>query len=139
MVEEVKVICRVCGRTANAKEFVLDASFGMMACPMCVRDKKNKYKVDKEKKKKEEEEEIKKQEEQIVVKHEDIEVEQAYREKQEQLQREREKALKVKRLDENKVQYTCQKCKYEFVYKLDRRSPNNCPYCGKSVDKFIVE
>ena len=42
MIEPIKVKCRVCGRAANANEFILDPVYKIMACPMCVRDRKNK-------------------------------------------------------------------------------------------------
>ena len=39
MAEEVKAICKVCGKSANATEFVLDSFFKKMVCPLCVRDR----------------------------------------------------------------------------------------------------
>ncbi len=47
MIEPIKVKCKVCGRAANATEFTLDPVYKMMACPMCVRDRRNKETVKK--------------------------------------------------------------------------------------------
>jgi len=110
-----------------------------MACPMCIRDKGNKDKLEKEQQKRQEDDQKKREENEVIVTKGDPEVESAYREKQQEIEKEREKALKVKKLDENKVKYTCQKCHYEFIYKLDKNSPSNCPYCGEKVQSFVVE
>ncbi|MBT4540959.1 hypothetical protein HOC35_05590 [Candidatus Woesearchaeota archaeon] len=139
MTEEVKATCRVCGRAANATEFVLDPYFKKMACPMCIRDRNTKVKLEKDKVQAEESAEAIRNEEDLIIIEEDKEVEQAYEEKQEQVKEEMENAVKAQKLDNSRVKYICQKCKYEFVYNFDKGTPNNCPYCSEKVQNFVAE
>ncbi|MBU1201013.1 MAG: hypothetical protein KKA51_00800 [Nanoarchaeota archaeon] len=42
----------------------------------------------------------------------------------------------VQEIDEERVKYTCLKCKYVFVYNMFKEYPKTCPYCKTPVSKF---
>ncbi|MBT4824142.1 hypothetical protein HN695_04840 [Candidatus Woesearchaeota archaeon] len=156
MVEEVKVTCKICGSSVEASQFVLDHHYKMMACPMCIRDRKSKQKKNVEKQ----------TEEQLVVadanneenievlrsdaslgeigvtnspttNEEDVDIEKEYRKKLIEREKEKEKAVRAVRLDDEKVKYKCPKCKYEFVYNTVKQAPARCPYCSDDVKEFV--
>jgi len=58
---------------------------------------------------------------------EDSEIERAYKQKQAALP-------DVEKIDNERVKYTCKKCKYKFVFNYLKRVPGRCPYCGANIE-----
>jgi DNA-directed RNA polymerase subunit RPC12/RpoP len=113
----VKITCKRCGRPANSDEFILDHIYGQLVCPACIKDRKTKRPVQEQAK------EMPKPQKPKGWDNED-----------EALERISIKpASETQRIDDQKIHYACTKCKYKFVYHVDKKYPNTCPYCGSMV------
>lgn len=129
MVMDIKITCRRCGRQSEASKFVIDSVYKMAVCPQCVQERKSSV--------------FKKPENAKPAPaatpepakpagwdEEDRELEMMAKHKPE--------ASKVVRIDEDRVKYTCSKCQYKFTYNTTSRTPANCPYCGRAVDRMSL-
>jgi len=126
---DIKVKCRKCGRQAKPEEFILDPFYGMMVCPLCVKERKNKDRIHREietMKNEKKEEDVKRP---ADYDSDDIYLEKAYKTKM-------MNTVKVDRVGEDKVRYTCPKCSYTFEYNTARNIPGRCPYCSAEIKKF---
>jgi len=131
MMTPVKVKCKRCGREFKSDEFVLDPVYKMMVCRDCVKERRSQeFAANKTKQR----EEAKAKMEAQVKKErpagwdaEDAEIERAFKAKQ-------SSAPKLEKIDNERVKYTCKKCKYEFVLNVLKRVPGRCPYCGASIE-----
>ncbi len=127
----VKAKCKKCGREFKSDEFTLDPVYKMMVCRECVKERHaQEFSATKTKQREEH-----KVEEAAKVKREkpagwdaeDAEIERAYKNKQ-------ASAPVIQRIDNERIKYTCKKCKYEFVFNTMNRVPGKCPYCGASIE-----
>jgi len=130
MMNPVKVKCKRCGREAKSDEFVLDPVYKMMVCRDCVKERRATEFTAKKTQQREEakmvmEAQIKK-EKPAGWDAEDAEIERAYKQKQ-------ASAPRLEKIDDQRVKYTCKKCKYEFVFNILTRVPGRCPYCGAEI------
>ncbi|MEM4259966.1 MAG: hypothetical protein QXG00_01915 [Candidatus Woesearchaeota archaeon] len=127
-VSTIKSKCRRCGKEAPSDSFILDPVYGMMVCQNCVNERRSKsFSV-----KKTGNVEDVKSDESPKPKGWDADdelLEKSYRQKIESY-------VKVQKIDSEKVKYTCPKCKYQFVYNLDKNLPSKCPYCNMAIQKF---
>ena len=123
--KEVSATCRKCGRTAPASSFILDVEYKMMICPQCLKERRTKEQVYKELK---EEKETETQEPQKPVgwDKEDEYLERAFKQKEKQNKH-------YQRVGDGKINYSCLKCKYKFIYDEDNKHPRTCPYCGTEI------
>jgi DNA-directed RNA polymerase subunit RPC12/RpoP len=126
----IKVKCKKCGRDAKSDEFILDPIYKLMVCKDCVKERKmNEYTA----KKNAMQAEMKAKQEEVKKQHpagwdsDDLEIERRYKEKQ-------VTQATVERINDEKVKYTCKKCKYEFIYNTLKNQPARCPYCGTAVN-----
>lgn len=131
MMIPVKVKCKKCGREFKSDEFVLDPVYKMMVCRECVKERRSKEFAAKKNQQREEtkiamETQIKK-EKPAGWDSEDAEIERAYKAKRAALP-------DVEKIDDQRVKYTCKKCKYEFVFNVLTRVPSRCPYCGAGIE-----
>ena len=143
MSDDIKVICKRCGRPAKASEYVLDPDYKMMVCSAC-----SKERLSMGSKKKQEafvhsaNETAKPKETPAVQKNRPA----GWDEEDERLEKmSKSKAsaassgdgapqMRVERVDENNVKVTCPKCDYKFTYNLIRMGPNTCPYCSAKLN-----
>ena len=125
---DIKVKCRNCGRQARPEEFILDPYFKMMVCPLCVKERKNRLRVQKEMQQRKEE---KKEEKKLPPGYdkEDMYLEKAYAAKMKD-------TVKVDKIGADKVKYTCPKCNYTFEYDMIRKIPGRCPYCSSDIKRL---
>jgi Zn finger protein HypA/HybF involved in hydrogenase expression len=129
MIMPVKVKCRKCGRDTKSDEFILDPVYKMMVCRECVKERKlveaaeKKTAVQAERTKQREAE---KKQMPAGWDYEDAEIERAYSQKI------GNKPV-IERIDDDRVKYTCKKCKYAFTYFISQHRPARCPYCATSV------
>lgn len=137
--QDIKVKCKVCGRSASAAEFVLDPVFKTMACPMCVRDRKAKdfsrQNQPHGQATPQTSQSAPAQKIQPAASHmdsEDAELERAYQKKQEMI-RQVKAASQFEKIDDDKIKMKCLKCGYGFVFNIAKRTPGNCPYCGEKI------
>ena len=128
---EIKVTCKKCGKQVRSEDFVLDHFYKMVVCKNCVKDRQARESVHRELAKQKEEK--KNQEKTEDPKpagwdKEDEYLNRAYKMKLQSMP-------EVEKVDDKRVKYTCQKCKYKFTYDRERMVPPNCPYCGLAVQK----
>lgn len=130
MMTPVKVKCKRCGREFKSDEFVLDPVYKMMVCRDCVKERRASEFTAKKNQQREESkmamEAQVKREKPAGWDSEDAEIERAFKAKQ-------SSAPKVERIDNERVKYTCKKCKYEFVFNVLKRVPGRCPYCSAEI------
>jgi DNA-directed RNA polymerase subunit RPC12/RpoP len=130
MMNAVKVKCKRCGREFKSDEFVLDPVYKMMVCRECVKERKSQeFAAAKTKQREESKAQMEvqiKREKPAGWDAEDAEIERTYKNKQ-------ASAPKVERIDNERVKYTCKKCKYEFVFNVLKRVPGRCPYCSAEI------
>jgi hypothetical protein len=131
--EDIQVTCRVCGRKAKAKEMVLDAVFKQMACPACVRDRKNSEAV------KRELADTKQQAKAPPApsKPSDWDAEDEFLEK---AARKAPQPVSVTPVGAGtgKVKVPCSRCKYQITYNVATGTPANCPYCSTPIPKKML-
>lgn len=118
----VKAKCKRCGKHDDSTTFVLDPVYKIMVCRDCVKERKEKENMAKEK-----EEALKLEPQKPAGWDSDDE----YIAKKYSMKKADEP--QVQRINSTKIKYTCQKCKYAFVYDEERETPRICHYCGKSV------
>jgi hypothetical protein len=129
MLMPVKVKCKKCGRDAKSDEFILDPIYKMMVCRECVKERKmsemnaKKQVAAVERAKVQEAE---KKQRPAGWDAEDAEIERAYQQKQ-------GSQPMLERIDDDRVKYTCKKCKYSFTYYTSQKRPSRCPYCSTQV------
>ncbi len=129
MVIAVRVKCKKCSRDAKSDEFVLDPVYKMMVCQQCVKDRRmNEMAQKKAASQEANRAKVEEQKKQMPAgwDSEDNEIERAYNNKLSQ------KSV-IERIDDDKVKYTCKKCKYTFTYSTVQNKPGRCPYCGTPV------
>lgn len=157
MIDEIKIKCRKCQRTALADDFVLDHDYKMMICPACVSEKRSagKKKQTVEKTQLDDSMDLneaaqvspvqsikplprpqfsapaeKKQEYiEISSKANNISAKQAQASSPQRMEPSRQAETPMG----SKVKISCSKCNYRFSYDTERRYPSKCPYCGASV------
>ena len=125
MPEEIKAVCKHCGKSGPVSGFVLDPDFKMMICSNCAKEKKVVKKTPAKN---------------SVIKpvqskpagwdNEDDYLERARKEKM----RQAAAMPQYKPIDGVKVRVTCSKCKFKFNYNKEKRYPNICPNCGTKID-----
>jgi hypothetical protein len=125
----VKVKCKRCGRDAKSDEFFLDPVYKMMVCRECVKERKmadmaQKKAVVQEQRAKVVQEEQKQRP--AGWDSDDLEIERAYKQKM-------GAQPVIERIDDDRVKYTCKKCKYTFTYYTSQKRPGRCPYCSTAV------
>lgn len=137
MNDDIKVVCKRCGRPAKASEFVLDPDYRMMVCQAC-----SKERLSQSIKTKKQESVVKQKEEEKAKEAETFKNKPAgWDEDDERL----EKMSKAKasegpskqnyeRIDDDNIKLTCPKCEYKFTYNTVRMTPNACPYCGVKLN-----
>jgi DNA-directed RNA polymerase subunit RPC12/RpoP len=128
--KQVSAKCRRCGKTAPSNSFVLDPDYKLMVCPQCIKEKREAQRVRQEVEKHKTE----KQEQPKTDKPAGWDSEDEYLERQSK--RKEETKISAERIDSTKVKYTCQSCKYAFVYDTEKRHPKACPYCNAQVLPF---
>jgi len=125
----IGVKCKRCGQTAKSEEFTLDPVYKMMVCPNCVKERKmNAISA-----KKKEQDAVKAQQVAEQKKQqpagwdmEDVEINRAYSNKAAQ-------QPIIEKIDDERMKYTCKKCKYSFTYYTLQKRPGRCPYCSTPV------
>ena len=122
MFSGVRAKYKRCGKQDDSTTFVLDPVYKMMVCRDCVKERKEKENMAKEK-----EEAFKIEEQKPAGWDSDDE----YIAKKYSMKKADE--LQIQRINSTKIKYTCQKCKYTFVYDGERKTPKSCPYCGKTA------
>jgi Zn finger protein HypA/HybF involved in hydrogenase expression len=127
----VRIKCKKCGRDAKSDEFILDPVFKIMVCKECVKERKI-GEVEQKKLAAQEAVRAARHEEQKKSMpagwdHEDAEIERAYNRKMS------DREAFVERIDDDRVKYTCKKCKYSFTYYTSQKRPLRCPYCSTAV------
>lgn len=132
---KIKAICKKCGRAAPAEDFILDQVYRLMVCPTCVRERKDKEITAKKIQEKaialQEELKIKQAEQKNRPPgwdEEDEYLERAYQQKQRQSM-----VNKYERINADRINYICGKCRYKFAYSTLSKFPKTCPYCGTAV------
>jgi PHP family Zn ribbon phosphoesterase len=128
--DDIQVTCRVCQRKAKAKEMVLDPVFKQMACPACVRDRKNSEAVKKELADTKQAKAPPKPE-----KPSDWDADDDFLEK---TARKAPAPVPVVPVSGDKVKVTCSKCKYQITYNTLKGTPVNCPFCGTPIPKKML-
>jgi len=131
MITPVKVKCKRCGKEFKSDEFILDPVYKMMVCKECVKERRaQEFSAAKTKQREEAkavmEAQVKK-EKPAGWDSEDAEIERTFKAKQ-------SSAPKVEKIDNERVKYTCKKCKYQFVFNVLKRVPGRCPYCSAEID-----
>lgn len=119
----IKAKCRKCGKEVPVDDFVLDNAYKMMVCKNCSKERckrefsltKNEVKKDKPKP--------------AGWDQEDEYLERAYRAK-------KANAIPVTKIDDERVKYICQKCKFSFVYNTVTKRPQRCPFCNSEIAKI---
>jgi DNA-directed RNA polymerase subunit RPC12/RpoP len=125
----VSAVCKRCGRSSPAEQFILDPIYGMMVCQLCVKERKGKsaaaqIKQDRNAVQQKKEEEVRNRP--PGWDKEDEYLERSYAKK-------RESQVGVERIDGSHVNYSCPKCKYRFIYDTERKHPKVCPYCNSQI------
>lgn len=135
MADVVKAKCRQCGKESPAESFVLDHNYKMMVCPACSekRAKENNAAITARKKAPTPDTVVnqKVEEKKCAWDAEDEYLSRLYQLKDQDL-------IHVKKIDDEKVQYKCPKCKYEFQYNIIRKTPTKCHFCGADIAKFKI-
>jgi len=124
---EIKVVCKQCGRQAAAESFVLDHVYKKMVCPNCIKERYVKEKLHKEVQELKDKNKLAQQTE-IRSKPAGWDAEDAYLEKAFKMKAKTQ--VKTQRIDENRLRCTCPKCEYQFIYNETKKYPYNCPYCS---------
>ncbi|MBN1792788.1 hypothetical protein JW826_03845 [Candidatus Woesearchaeota archaeon] len=122
----VRVKCKKCNREAKSDEFFLDPVYKMMVCPQCVKDRKmQEINAKKEKQKAEAEIAAEKVKKDLPPgwDSDDVEIERRYSDKL-------KNSAGMERIDDDRIKYTCSKCKYKFTYFTTQGRPGRCPYCA---------
>lgn len=138
----IKVICKRCGRSSPAEEFVLDNIYGMMVCPPCVRDRQSKAASELKVKKEEVKQAIpeikteKRQPEIDFTKPKDWDHDDDFLSKAQKTKL--AGMVNVQQIDHEKVKYKCPGCNFQFTYNLLKRTPARCPYCSDTIKKFKI-
>ena len=120
----IKAKCKKCGSEVPVEEFVLDHAYKMMVCRNCSNQRQKK-------------------ESSFTVKEsrrnkpkpagwdqEDEYLERAYKAKQ-------TGSVGVTKIDNERVKYTCPKCKFSFAYNTVTKRPPRCPFCDLAVKKIM--
>jgi len=123
---DFKVKCKKCGRMSKPEDFVLDAEYRMMVCPYCIKDRRMKADVYKELKEQKGQAQQVKEEKPPGWDKEDEYLEKAHHAKM-------RSTVQVAKISEDKVQYKCPKCQYNFTYNTVKKTPTSCPYCGSDI------
>lgn len=135
----VKIKCRNCNRMASTDEFVLDPIYKMVVCKQCVKERQQRDSIHKEiQQEKEKRQQLKevvadqKQREQKPVGWDEIDdrLEKMHKAKV-------ASTVNVTKLDDDKVQYACPKCKYNFIYNTEKKTPKGCPYCSTPISNMM--
>jgi hypothetical protein len=105
------VTCKRCQNKAYAKDFVLDPYYGLIVCPHCVKERRQRH---------------------------DIRKELAERRSKQQPPAEKKQMSAPKSSlnstpEKTKIIIKCHKCRYEFPYDEEDKIPNLCPFCGAEV------
>jgi hypothetical protein len=126
----IKAKCKRCGKEAPTTEFTLDPVYRMMVCAACVKERRDKDRVSREiATQKAEDAKHPKEQKAPGWDEEDAFLERKFKEKM-------TSSVKVEAVDDDKVKYTCPKCKYNFIYDIGRKHPGACPYCGAEISQM---
>jgi DNA-directed RNA polymerase subunit RPC12/RpoP len=126
---DIKVICKHCGRPAKAGDYVLDPVYKMMVCPSCVKERRNAPSI---KPKQEAAQQPVQDKKPAGWDAEDDLLERLQKTKQAKA------APQVETMKDGKMRYTCMRCKYKFIYNPSNQTPSSCPYCGTPVMKSFL-
>ena len=128
MLNSISAKCKRCGKQSPSEQFNLDPVYGLMVCPNCVKERKTAVAKKEIEQRKEANKEPPKP---VGWDIEDEYLERAYAKKSAS-----KAQTNVQPLPDGKVKYTCQKCKYSFVYDPERKHPARCPYCSSDIFYF---
>lgn len=134
MSDVVKAKCRQCGKESPAESFILDHYYKMVVCPACSekRAKENNASIIARKKVPKSDTVVTNiEEKKCAWDSEDEYLNKLYQLKNQDL-------IQVRKIDDEKVQYKCPKCKYEFPYNIIRKTPTKCHFCGSDIAKFKI-
>lgn len=126
----IQVPCRKCGKPTLSTNLVLDPVYRMVVCPECVKARKARERMVYEEQETPIQEEVKQAK---PAKPAGWDAEDEYLEKMTRLKQ--KTSPQIQRVDAERVRYTCQKCKYNFLYNTVKQTPIHCPYCGTPVTK----
>lgn len=119
--EDIKVVCRKCGRKALSSSMKLDLDEKMMICPDCIKSKGVRKEIketiyEKNKAESKEKEEVYEEEKPTrPVMPVDLNIENVAKEVP------------------KKVGHKCRSCGYTFRINMEKKTPNSCPYCNTKV------
>lgn len=149
-----KVVCRRCGREAQADSFVLDPIYGMLVCPECMKEQKFQSNTSKAA--------VTKMTSDILMgaktkttpsaaaqpvqKHAQEEAKErpagwdSEDDYLERMHKQREKLnVNYERLDDLRIRYRCTKCDFKFIYHTEKKYPSMCPNCGTRVIASLIK
>lgn len=129
---EVKAVCKRCGRQSPASQFVLDPVYGMMVCQLCLKERKSKTAASMIR----QDSHSTKKEEPAKDRPADWDKEDEYLERSYARKKQSQSNVAVEKVDGSHVNYTCPKCKYRFLYDTERKYPRVCPYCNSQIFTF---
>jgi DNA-directed RNA polymerase subunit RPC12/RpoP len=120
--ERIKVICKRCGKESLAKDFTLDPVYKIVACPACVKERR----------------ENEKKASSILAKSQAENQSAAVSPKpsvgSKPWMADRIDINKAEpSADPNRIKHTCHRCKYRFFYNKVKKYPNLCPHCGAVI------
>jgi len=131
MSDEIKVICKKCGRTSKASEFVLDPDYKMMVCLQCSKERKSSF--GKKPSQQQPEATQQKKEAPAVSRPRGWDSDDEALEKMSKrtsASYDGEPKVKYEVIDDDNIKLTCPKCDYKFTYNTFKMSPSSCPYCS---------
>lgn len=135
----IKIKCRQCNRMSPTEEFVLDPVYKMVVCKMCVKERQQRDAIHKElQQEKDKKQQLKeaiaetKPKDQKPAGWDEID------DRLEKLHKAKvASTVTVTKVDDDKVQYACPKCKYNFIYNMEKKTPRTCPYCSTPISNMM--
>ncbi|MBI5389366.1 hypothetical protein HZB01_03235 [Candidatus Woesearchaeota archaeon] len=128
----ISVNCKQCGRPSPSTDFVLDPYYGMMVCAACVKARKQQASITQSREKAKADAAAHALQEQQKGKPAGWDAEDEYLEKMGRF-RKTETAPTGETQGKEKLNKTCHKCQYAYVYNTVTRFPRSCPYCGAQI------
>jgi hypothetical protein len=135
MDKSIKAVCKRCGKSSPVDSYVLDPYYRMMVCPTCVKERKDKERgaesMAQQNKEKAKQEEVMKSKPAGWDSEDEL---------LERTQKQRKAvSANFEKISDDKVKYTCPKCKYKFIYNTVSKYPSTCPYCGTTIFTFNMK
>jgi len=122
---EIKAKCRKCGKEVPVDDFVLDHVYKMMVCRDCSneRQKREPPLISRPVKRDQSKPAGWDQEDEYLAR--------AYKAK-------KTGSVGVTKIDNERVRYTCPKCKFSFAYNIVTKRPPRCPFCNNMIGKIMT-